>query len=83
MKTAISLADSLFQEVEHLAEQENLSRSEVFAQAVKEYLDRHRHRQILESLNQAYGQPDTKEERTLKKKAKRYSASKISKWSVW
>jgi metal-responsive CopG/Arc/MetJ family transcriptional regulator len=78
MKTAISLADDLFHAVNQLAHQEHLSRSEIFARAVKEYLDRQQNRQTLEILNQVYQKTETREEQKLRKQRKRYYAARLS-----
>jgi metal-responsive CopG/Arc/MetJ family transcriptional regulator len=54
MKTAISLPDSVFEEAEVLAQQLGLSRSELYVQALKAYLERYNRNQILHKLNQVY-----------------------------
>ena len=41
MKTAISLPDEVFQRAEHLAKRLRLSRSELYAKAVAEFVSRH------------------------------------------
>ena len=62
MKTAISIPDDLFKTVEELAEELHLSRSQVFADAVKEYIEKQRNKQILDAINKAYASPETKQE---------------------
>lgn len=42
MKTAISIPDELFRQVEHCARRRKVSRSRLFADAVREYLARQR-----------------------------------------
>lgn len=54
MKTAISLPDPLFQEAEALARQLGLSRSELYANALKAHLEKYKRGQILEKLNHVY-----------------------------
>jgi metal-responsive CopG/Arc/MetJ family transcriptional regulator len=54
MKTAISLPDSVFEEAEALAQQLGLSRSQLYVQALKAYLERYNRNQILHKLNQVY-----------------------------
>jgi metal-responsive CopG/Arc/MetJ family transcriptional regulator len=63
VKTAISLEDSLFKEVEALAKKMKVSRSRLFALALEEFLRRHQNQQLLEQLNAAMTT-----RRTLKKK---------------
>lgn len=54
IKTAISLQDSLFEQVEDLARTLNVSRSQVVALALEEFVQRHQNRQLLDALNHAY-----------------------------
>jgi len=54
IKTAISLQDSLFEQVEDLARDLNVSRSQVVALALEEFVRRHQNQQLLDTLNQVY-----------------------------
>lgn len=54
VKTAISIQESLFKEVEALADEMNISRSKLFAIAVEEFIQRRRNRQLLQQINAAY-----------------------------
>ena len=54
VKTAISIKDSLFEEVDSLAKSLHVSRSKLFVMAVEEFIHRHRNQQLLEQINQAY-----------------------------
>ncbi len=54
MKTAISLPDPVFEEAEALARQLGISRSELYTKALKAYLRKYNHNQILNKLNQVY-----------------------------
>ena len=56
MKTAISLPDSIFQEAEALAQKLGMSRSELYAQALKAYLQRYNQERILSELNEVYSE---------------------------
>ena len=53
MKTAVSLPDDLFQEADVLAARLHTSRSRVFAEALREYLDRHSPQRTTEAMNAA------------------------------
>lgn len=55
MKTAISLPDELFDAADDLARRLGLSRSALYARALREYLARHRDRRVTERLDQVYG----------------------------
>ncbi len=83
MKTAISLADDLFFAVRQFAEEENISRSQVFARAVAEYIARRQNLLILRELNRVYQDPPTEEEKTLRKKGKRYYGAKGAGAGAW
>lgn len=54
MKTAISLPDDLFDEADALAERLGVSRSELYATAVAEYLAKHRDEDVTARLNEVY-----------------------------
>ena len=59
MKTAISLPDLLFERGEAYAQQRSISRSELFARALEEYLERHDHAAITAQLNEVYAVEDS------------------------
>ena len=68
IKTAISIQEPLFEQVETLARELNISRSRVFVLAVEEFIQRHQNQQLLEEINQAYDDvPDTIEQLYLHK----------------
>ncbi|NCO67994.1 MAG: CopG family transcriptional regulator [Nitrospirae bacterium CG_4_10_14_0_8_um_filter_41_23] len=79
MKTAVSIPDEIFKEVEEFAKEHKYSRSEVFAIAVKEFLERLKSRQLLDTLNKLYSDIETPEEVKLRKKAIRHYAKKVLK----
>ena len=54
MKTAVSLPDGLFAEADALAQTLGISRSELYARAVGEYLARHRDEDVTVRLNEVY-----------------------------
>ena len=54
MKTAISLPDDLFESADALAERLGLSRSELYAMAVAEYVAKHRNEDVTSRLNEVY-----------------------------
>lgn len=67
VKTAISLHESLFEQVDTLAHEMKVSRSRLFALAVEEYLLRNQNRELLDEINQAYqGAPDATERKRLR-----------------
>jgi hypothetical protein len=63
VKTAISIDESLFDQVNDLAGKLQLPRSQVFALAVEEFVERWRSRDMLQTLNDVYANgPDDDEE---------------------
>ena len=54
VKTAISIRKSLFEQVNSLAEELEVPRSQLFVLAVEEFIKRHQNRKILETLNEVY-----------------------------
>jgi metal-responsive CopG/Arc/MetJ family transcriptional regulator len=64
VKTAISLQSELFQQVEEIAREMNISRSRLFALALEEFIRHHQNRQLLEQINAAYAddEPDAAEQ---------------------
>ena len=79
MKTAISIPDKIFKEIEKFAKEHNYSRSEVFAVAAKEFIEKLKSRQLLELLNKVYTDIETPEDTTLRKKAVRHYAKRVLK----
>jgi metal-responsive CopG/Arc/MetJ family transcriptional regulator len=62
IKTAISIQESLFDQVNDLAEELQIPRSQLFALAVEEFIKRYENRGIFEALNKVYdGAPDADE----------------------
>lgn len=60
MKTAISLPDDLFRSGDSLAKRLGVSRSELYARALAEYLAKHRADQITQRLNAVYATEDSR-----------------------
>jgi metal-responsive CopG/Arc/MetJ family transcriptional regulator len=54
MKTAISLPDELFQSADALAERLGVSRSQLVATALAEYLAKHQTQKLTDRLNAVY-----------------------------
>lgn len=54
MKTAISLPDNLFLEADTAAKRMGIPRSQLFSQALEEYLEKNKDTKITESYNRLY-----------------------------
>lgn len=81
MKTAISIPDDIFKEIDKTAKEYNYSRSEIFTLAVKEFLEKIKSRKLLDAINEAYSEPESAEETSLRQKSKKYYSRKILKES--
>ncbi len=57
MKIAISIPDDVFEEVEKIAREQKISRSQVFVSAAREYIRRSETRRLIETLDDVYVQP--------------------------
>ena len=66
VKTAISLQRSLFEKIDDLARELQISRSRLFVLAVEDFIQRHENQQLLKDLNAAYDDAPDPEEQTLR-----------------
>lgn len=66
VKTAISLQQSLFEQVDALAQELEISRSRLFVLAVEAFIQRYQNRQLLEAINEAYADSPGPEEQALR-----------------
>jgi len=60
MKTAISLPDALFRSGESLAKRLRVSRSELYARALADYVAKHKASQYTERLNAVYAEEESR-----------------------
>ena len=60
MKTAISIPDDVFDEAEQLTRRLGKSRSQLYTEALREYLARHDADAVTEALNRVAGVVDTR-----------------------
>lgn len=63
MKTAVSIPDDVFEGAERLARRTKKSRSQLFSEAVKEYLARHAPEHVTDAMDRVcaeLGQPEDK-----------------------
>ncbi len=67
IKTAISLQKSLFEQVEALARELNVSRSRLLALALEDFIRRYQNQKLLDQINRAYDDaPDPTEQARLR-----------------
>ncbi len=63
VKTAISIPEPLFEELEVAAKEMQLSRSEVFRRAVERFLRDRESQRMMEKLKEVYSEPPDEKER--------------------
>jgi len=80
VKTAISIKEDLFAEVERLAKEMQVSRSQVFAMAVEAFIRERQNRALLERLNAAYADESTAEEAALLEGMKQAQRKVVDPW---
>jgi metal-responsive CopG/Arc/MetJ family transcriptional regulator len=56
IKTAISIQKSLFEQAESLAQELNVSRSELFGMAIETFVRNHQNQILLQKINEAYSE---------------------------
>jgi len=81
MKTAISIPDEIFREIEKFAQEHNYSRSEVFVMAIKDFLENLKSKQLLDTLNEVHQDIETAKDTTVRKKAIRHYLKRVLKES--
>jgi metal-responsive CopG/Arc/MetJ family transcriptional regulator len=64
-KTAISIEQPLFEEVNAMAAEMEVSRSYLFTLAAREFVQRHKNQKLLEAINAAYNDSPVLTEETL------------------
>jgi len=81
IKTAISIQQSLFDKIEELARDLQVSRSRIFVLAVEEFVRRQENRRLLASINAAYQDlPDASEQKRLRQMRSSHRRVVEGKW---
>ncbi|MBI5482088.1 MAG: ribbon-helix-helix protein, CopG family [Deltaproteobacteria bacterium] len=71
MKTAISLPDNVFEEADSLARRLKKSRSQVYREALREYLARHDPDAVTDAMNRVCAEVDTRPDPAVSAAARR------------
>jgi metal-responsive CopG/Arc/MetJ family transcriptional regulator len=69
-KTAISIEKPLFEEIDSLAEEMEVSRSYLFTMAAREFIERHKSQKLLDAINAAHDDSTDLEEERLRAEMK-------------
>ncbi|MBI2873692.1 MAG: ribbon-helix-helix protein, CopG family [Firmicutes bacterium] len=62
MKTAVSIPDKIFEQAESLARRTNKSRSQLFSEALREYLARHTPEEITQAMDRVLAELEPKQQ---------------------
>lgn len=76
IKTAISIEKPIFEKMEMLAKNFKVSRSFIFTQAAKEFIQRHQNNELLERINKAYEDQSESEPLVSKMRSKHHDLVK-------
>ena len=71
MKTAISIPDKIYREAERLSRRLKKSRSQVYTEAVTEYVARHDPQAVTEAMNRVCEEIDTRSDPAISAAARR------------
>ncbi len=82
MKTAISIPDNVFKDIDKLSKELHCSRSQILTDAAREYIEKLKNEKILKALNKAYSEKETEPEAELRRKGKKHYA-KLLKGDRW
>jgi len=81
VKTAISLDKTLFEQIDELAKEMQVSRSRLFGLAAREFLTRYENQKLLEAINHAYADmPTAEEDELLAEMRKRHAEAVKDQW---
>ena len=72
VKIAISLSSSLVEKVESLARELDISKNQLFAVAIQEFIERHETRRMMAAINEAYDDFPDEEERATQREIQEY-----------
>ena len=78
MKTAVSVPGVLFERADKLARKMKKSRSQLYSDAISEYVSRHDPAEVTKALDELYSELDSRPHRSLSEAARRLLVS--SEW---
>jgi len=81
IKTAISMQEELFKEVNKLAGELHVSRSRLFVMAVQEFIEKKKSYNLLSQINNAFNDHPDSEEIKIQSKMRKKQAQKLEKES--
>ncbi len=82
MKTAISIPDDLFNDIDKLSKELHCSRSQILANAAREFIEKQKNQEIFNAINEAYSESEAEQEISLRRKSKKHY-TKLFKEERW
>lgn len=76
IKTAISIEKPIFEKMDMIAKDLNVSRSFIFSQAAKEFIQRHQNIELLKKINNAYDDQSDSESLVFNMRSKHHALVK-------
>jgi metal-responsive CopG/Arc/MetJ family transcriptional regulator len=80
IKTAISIEKNLFDKINRLSDEIKLSRSQIFSQAVRYFIERKNNLELVRRINRAYSDILDENEIALLEKSRRKHRKIIEEW---
>ena len=80
IKTAISIDEDLYKEVKNLSSKLNISKSQIFSQAVQYLIDKKTNLELLKKINESYSAELNEIDSEYLKAAKKSYSQIIDKW---
>jgi metal-responsive CopG/Arc/MetJ family transcriptional regulator len=80
IKTAISIEKPIFDQVNDLAKNLNISRSRLFVLAVQEFIQRHTNMELLQAINEAYDDLPDNDKKIVEKMRPRHLKMVKNQW---
>lgn len=72
MKTAVSIPDDIFEDIDKLSKELHCSRSKLLTDAAREYIEKLKNKKIFAALNKAYSEKETEQEAELRGRSKKH-----------
>jgi metal-responsive CopG/Arc/MetJ family transcriptional regulator len=83
MKTAISLPDALYADVEQTAREMGIPRSQLFARAVSEFIKRYKRDEITQRLNEVYERTENQRAPELPTEPSVEAMRELTRYDTW
>ncbi len=80
IKTAISLPEPLFKQVDRVASELHISRSRLFSLAAEAYIQQYQNQRLLDAINEAHQGPDEEEKALAEARRRQHRQAVAGEW---